>query len=134
MLAALKARGVILNATLILTEQGWGMKEAALNGGYISWSDVSSRCNHMAEKTCTSGHKKMHFTKSERKAEFYLCGEHICTDLSQMSIDANGYESWTLVYKHRSKEAVGDTDQAITMARFVGQVLPDETFWKVPSS
>ena len=132
-LQKLQIRTALTRAELLLTQMGWGMKEAAENGGWVARDALNPRCQHMTEDLCKAGHEKVHFDKGNRRAEFYFCAASVCIDLVEISLDENGYENFIPLYKYKTKEKLGDLDWGRTLAELAAEVLPNEKFWSIPS-
>ena len=132
-LKKLQIRTALTRAELLLTQMGWGMKEAAENGGWVARDALNPRCQHMTEDLCKAGHEKIHFDKGNRRAEFYFCAEFVCIDLVEVWLDKNGYEKFKPISKHKTKEKLGDLDWGSTLAELAAVVLPNEKFWSIPA-
>ena len=131
-LQKLQIRTALTRAELLLTQAGWGMKEAAENGGWVARDALNPSCQHMTEGLCKAGHEKIHFDKGKRRAEFYFCGEFVCIDLVEVWLDENGYENFKLISKYKTKEKLGDLDWGSTLAELAVEFLPNEKFWTIP--
>ena len=129
----LQIRTALTRAELLLTQMGWGMKEAAENGGWVARDTLNPRCQHMTEDLCKAGHEKVHFNKGNRRAEFYFCAEFVCIDLVEIWLDDNGYENFIPISKYKTKEKLGDLDWGRTLAELAVEVLPNEKFWSKPA-